>query len=107
MNVNIEILNEKIARVPELSGEAFPTELMWRLKHMILSHHGTYEFGSPKLPMTPEAVALHHLDNLDAKVHAFTKEIEDAGKDAHWTPYNNLLQRKLYKGASLDTASVD
>ena len=103
----VEILNEKIACVPELSGEPFPTELMWRLKHMILSHHGTYEFGSPKLPMTPEAVALHHLDNLDAKVHAFTKEIEDAGKDAHWTPYNNLLQRKLYKGATPDTTSVD
>lgn len=103
----VEILNEKIARVPDLSGEPFPIELMWRLKHMILSHHGTYEFGSPKLPMTPEAVALHHLDNLDAKVHAFTKEIEDVGKDAHWTPYNNLLQRKLYKGATLDITSVD
>ena len=44
---------------------------------MILSHHGTYEFGSPKLPMTPEAIALHYLDNFDAKVHSFTRDIRD------------------------------
>ncbi len=98
--MGVEILNEKVARVPELTGEPFPQELLWRLKHMVLSHHGTYEFGSPRLPMTPEAVALHHLDNLDAKVHAFTKEIEEAGKEAEWTPYNNLLQRRLYKGSN-------
>ena len=43
--------------VPDLTGEPFPSELLLRLKHLILSHHGTYEFGSPKLPMTPEAIA--------------------------------------------------
>ncbi len=69
-----------------------------RLKHLILSHHGTYEFGSPKLPMTPEAIALHHLDNFDAKVHSFTRDIrEDRGGSA-WTPYNQSLQRRLFKG---------
>jgi len=62
------MLNEKVAKVPDLTGEPVPRELLLRLKHMIVSHHGTYEFGSPKLPMTPEAIALHHLDNLDAKV---------------------------------------
>ena len=56
----------------ELMGEPFPPELLLRLKHMIVSHHGTYEFGSPKLPMTLEAMALHLLDNLDAKIHAYT-----------------------------------
>ena len=50
---------------------------MLQLKHLILSHHGTYEFGSPKLPMTPEAIALHHLDNLDAKIHNFSHMISD------------------------------
>src|SRR5262249_33112801 len=46
-----------------------PAELLLRLEHLIVSHHGTYEFGSPRLPMTPEAIALHHLDNFDAKLH--------------------------------------
>ena len=71
------MLNDKAAKVPDLTGEPFPTELLLRLKHMILSHHGTYEFGSPKLPMTPEAMALHYLDNFDAKVHSFTRDIRD------------------------------
>ena len=63
--------------MPDLTGEPFPAELLLRLKHMILSHHGTYEFGSPKLPMTPEAIALHYLDNFDAKVHSFTRDIRE------------------------------
>ena len=71
------MLEAKIAEVVRLTGEPFPKELTLRLKHMILSHHGTYEFGSPRLPMTPEAIALHHLDNLDAKVHEFARSIQD------------------------------
>ena len=72
---------------------------MLRLKHLILSHHGTYEFGSPKLPMTPEAIALHHLDNFDAKVHSFTRDIrEDRNAASAWTPFNQSLQRRLFKG---------
>src|SRR5438876_9129975 len=55
--IGVEMLNEKVARTPDLTGEPFPDELLLRLKHMILSHHGSYEFGSPKLPMTPEAIA--------------------------------------------------
>jgi 3'-5' exoribonuclease len=99
--IGVEMLNEKAARVPDLTGEPFPTELLLRLKHMILSHHGTYEFGSPKLPMTPEAIALHHLDNFDAKVHSFTRDIrEDRNQSAAWTPYNQALQRRLYKGGN-------
>jgi 3'-5' exoribonuclease len=66
---------------------------------MILAHHGSYEFGSPKLPMTPEAIALHYLDNFDAKVHIFTREIrEDKNNTSAWTPFNQSLQRKLFKG---------
>ena len=52
--IGVEMLNEKVARVPDLTGEPFPTEILLRLKHMIVAHHGTYEFGSPKLPMTPD-----------------------------------------------------
>jgi 3'-5' exoribonuclease len=98
--IGVEMLNEKAAKVPDLTGEPFPPELLLRLKHMVVSHHGTYEFGSPKLPMTPEAVALHHLDNLDAKVHSFTRDIrDDRNQESSWTPYNQSLQRRLFKGS--------
>lgn len=97
--IGVEMLNERVQQAPDLTGEPFPRELLLRLKHMILSHHGTYEFGSPKLPMTPEAIALHHLDNFDAKVHSFTRDIrQDSNAGSAWTPFNQALQRRLYKG---------
>ena len=106
--IGVEMLNQMVAQVPDLTGEPFPIELHLRLKHMILSHHGTYEFGSPKLPMTPEAIALHHLDNLDAKVHTFVRDInEDRNELAAWTPFNQSLQRRLFKGASEDEELSD
>jgi 3'-5' exoribonuclease len=99
--IGVEMLNEKAARVPDLTGEPVPPELLLRLKHMIVSHHGTYEFGSPKLPMTPEAIALHQLDNFDAKVHSFTRDIRaDRNQASSWTPFNQALQRRLFKGAA-------
>jgi 3'-5' exoribonuclease len=99
IDLGIEMLNAKVVRVPDLTGEPFPTELLLRLKHMIVSHHGSYEFGSPRLPMTPEAIALHYLDNLDAKVHSFTRDIrEDLSGSSAWTPYNQNTQRRLFKG---------
>jgi 3'-5' exoribonuclease len=104
--IGVEMLNEKAARVADLTGEPFPPELLLRLKHMILSHHGSYEFGSPRLPMTPEAIALTCLDNFDAKVHAFTREIrEDRNQDSAWTPFNQSTQRRLYKGNANGTGS--
>jgi 3'-5' exoribonuclease len=99
--IGVEMLNEKANKVPDLTGEPFPEELLLRLKHMILSHHGTYEFGSPRLPMTPEAIALHCLDNLDAKIHSFTRDIrEDRNQTSTWTPFNQSLQRRLFKGTA-------
>jgi 3'-5' exoribonuclease len=74
---------------------------------MILSHHGTYEFGSPRLPMTPEAIALHYLDNLDAKIHSFTRDIrEDRNEASSWTPFNQSLQRRLFKGTADGTEAM-
>jgi 3'-5' exoribonuclease len=105
--IGVEMLNEKVSRVPDLTGEPFPAELLLRLKHMILSHHGTYEFGSPRLPMTPEAIALHYLDNLDAKIHSFTRDIrEDRNQASSWTPFNQSLQRRLFKGATDGTEAM-
>ena len=72
---------------------------MLRLKHMIISHHGEYEFGSPKLPMTLEAIALYCLDNLDAKINSFHQLItEDPNVDSPWTVYQANIERKLFKG---------
>jgi 3'-5' exoribonuclease len=66
--------------------------------HMILSHHGTREFGSPVLPAMPEAIALHHLDNLDAKVHTFLREIEnDSDDQSDWTQYIRSLETRILK----------
>lgn len=97
--IGVEMLTEKIRRVTELTREPFPQELEWRLKHMILSHHGTYEFGSPRLPMTPEAIALHMIDNLDAKLHEFTRAIQDdPNSNSHWTLFIPRLDRKIFKG---------
>jgi len=96
--IGVEMLNEKVVQVPALTGEPFPPELLLRLKHLIVSHHGTLEWGSPRVPMTPEAVVLHHIDNLDAKAHTFTRDIkEDTGSSA-WTPYSSSLERRLFKG---------
>jgi 3'-5' exoribonuclease len=106
--MGVEMLRDKVERTADLTGEPFPPELLLRLKHMILSHHGTLEFGSPKLPMTPEAVALHCLDNLDAKIHTFTREIrDDPCRESSWTPFQQNLGRRLFKGApaAQDTAS--
>ncbi len=98
--MGVELLDQKLADAEKLSGEPVPRELVLRLKHMIVSHHGSYEFGSPKLPMTLEAVALHLLDNLDAKLHAFHQQMrDDANADSPWTPFNQSLGRKLFKGS--------
>jgi 3'-5' exoribonuclease len=98
--MGVEMLRDKVERTADLTGEPFPAELLLRLKHMIVSHHGAYEFGSPKLPMTLEAVALHYLDNLDAKLHAFTREIrDDPCRESSWTPFQQNLGRRLFKGS--------
>ena len=76
----------------------FPKTLLDLLRHLILSHHGEYEWGSPKLPMTLEALVLHYLDNIDAKIHAFDKAISsDKDSSDNWTIYNRMLERKLFK----------
>ena len=100
MSIGVEMVTEKVAEVERMTGETFPQETVLRLKHMIISHHGSYEHGSSRLPMTPESIALHHLDNLDAKVHEFAKTIEsDPSGDSHWTPFLPRLNRKLFKGS--------
>ena len=93
------LLEDKIRETEKQSGESFPEDLANRLRHMIVSHHGQYEYGSPKLPMTLEAITLHYLESLDAKIHSVRQMIEeDVNKDSAWTVYNPSMQRKFYKG---------
>lgn len=101
MILAISMIDEKVEEAERLSGESFPKSLVTEIKHMVISHHGEYEYGSSKLPMTLEAVALHHLDNLDAKMASFTQLIKDCPNvESNWTQYHANLGRKLYKGAS-------
>jgi 3'-5' exoribonuclease len=97
----VSMLEKKVAQAQELTGDSIPPATVLRLKHMIVSHHGEYEFGSPKLPMTLEAVALHLLDNLDAKIYSFQQQMkDDPNVESAWTMFNPQIGRKLYKGTS-------
>lgn len=99
--IGVELLGEKLAKVPELTGEPVPRELVVRLKHMVLSHHGTLEHGSPKVPMTPEATLLHAVDSLDTRMHMVLRDLrEDKNNPTAWTPYNPTLHRRVYKGGA-------
>jgi 3'-5' exoribonuclease len=91
--IGIGIVEEKLRRFPD-----FPTRLHELLLHMILSHHGELEFGSPKVPVFPEALLLHHIDNLDSKMACMHTLIEkDKLLDGVWTAYNPTLERSALK----------
>ncbi|MGL4593252.1 MAG: 3'-5' exoribonuclease YhaM family protein [Thermoguttaceae bacterium] len=96
--LGIEILNEKIVEAEKMTHETFPAELAMLLKHLIISHHGSYKNQSPKLPMTLEAVALHYIDCIDSQLAAFRKHmIDDPNVGSPWTNYISGIERKLYK----------
>lgn len=93
MIIVLRMLDRKCAELP-----GFPPRLKMLLEHLILSHHGHYEFGSPKLPMFPEALLLHYIDDLDSKLESMRASISDEvlGEDG-WTRYNPSLERRLLK----------
>jgi 3'-5' exoribonuclease len=79
--------------------EEFPKELEMKLMHMIVSHHGLLENGSPIRPMTVEALLLHYIDNLDAQVRGVNQVLEKStARDGNWTEYVKLLDRFIYRG---------
>lgn len=93
-------ISEKAAAIAAESGQAFPTKTLDLLQHIILAHHGEYDFGSPKLPMVPEAFFLHYVDNLDAKMWMTTHEIaKDANGDSSFTQFIRGLETRLYKAS--------
>ncbi|TWT39156.1 3'-5' exoribonuclease YhaM family protein [Blastopirellula retiformator] len=97
--MGVSLIDQKAAEAEKLGGEAIPQELVLRVKHMVVSHHGKLEFGSPKVPMTLEALALNYLDTLDAHVISYGQLMkEDVNTDSPWTIYHSSIGRKLYKG---------
>jgi len=97
--LGLDIVDAKIRAIEAGTGAAFDPEMAVRVKHMIASHHGQYEFGSPKLPMTLEAVALHHLDHLDAKMASTIQLLQnEATADDGWTQYQQSQGRKFFRG---------
>ncbi len=90
--LGVEIMNRYIDGI-----EGFDAETKTLLNHLILSHHGLLEYGSPKKPKTPEAFILHHLDDLDAKLNTFSSIFEKEGVEKGWSGYDRLLERQLFK----------
>lgn len=94
ITIGIGMIEQKIAGIGD-----FPAAKRLLVEHLVLSHHGEYEFGSPKLPMTPEAIVLHYLDNLDAKMQTVRGELEKAeasGRAAgEMTEWVRPLERQL------------
>ena len=91
--IAVQMLEEKLQQI-----DSFPRNLADLLKHMIISHHGTREFGSPEPPKTIEAVLLHCIDEIDSKVNAIREFIAAQDTEENWTSYHRLLERHFYKG---------
>lgn len=98
MVLGVTMLDNMVRKIVQQDGQPFPERLLIELKHLIISHHGEYEYGSSKLPMTLEAITLHLLDNLDAKLASFTQLMTDCpNTDSNWTQYFSQIGRKLFK----------
>ncbi len=95
------IMGERIISKRMNSIDGFPKELKMCMSHLLLSHHGEYEWGSPKRPKTLEACTLHYAENLDAQVNRFIQLIEKE-KDKTWTDYDRLLERHIYIGEQME-----
>ncbi|WKZ32141.1 MAG: HD domain-containing protein [Thermodesulfobacteriota bacterium] len=95
ITMGTDLIERKAGAIP-----GFPRELSMLLKHLVLSHHGQLEFGSPKRPKTIEAIILSYLDDLDAKVSTVKGLIEDKGDGSNWTSYQRLFERYIYKGGT-------
>jgi len=89
--MEVEMVSKKIDTIPE-----FPDELALLVKHMLVSHHGAYEFGSPKLPQTLEAVILHSLDDLDGKIQAI-QNMPEKEPGSKWTAFHRAYGRSFYR----------
>ncbi len=92
----IMMLHKK-AEALAAKGVTIDENILDSLGHIILSHHGKYEFGSPKLPATAEAFMVCYIDDLDAKMNQVTRLIEEDRGDSNWTCWQKPLETKLYR----------
>lgn len=91
--LGVNLVEKEIDKIP-----GFPEDLKNLILHIILSHHGEHEWGSPKRPMCLEAVIMHHIDNLDAKINGFNHFAEIYGDDnSNWTRHSKMFREFLYK----------
>jgi len=90
--MEVEMVNKKISTIPD-----FPDALALLIKHLLVSHHGAYEFGSPKLPQTVEAIMLHALDDLDGKIQAI-QNLPQKEPGSKWTVFHRAYGRSFYRG---------
>jgi len=90
--MELETVLRAIDRIP-----GFPPELKTVVQHLLISHHGQYEFGSPKLPMIREALVFHYMDDLDSKMAAARAALASESGDEEWSAYSAALQRKFLK----------
>jgi len=92
ISIGVGMVRDAIAALPE-----FPDQLRLEIEHLILSHHGSRELGSPVEPMTVEAFLLAKADDLDATLHQVHKHLEEDGSEGPFTAYNRRLERVLFK----------
>ena len=90
--MELETVTRAIDKIP-----GFPAPLKTVVQHLLISHHGQYEFGSPKLPMIREAMVFHYLDDLDSKLGAVRVALATASGDEEWSAYSPALGRKFLK----------
>jgi 3'-5' exoribonuclease len=91
--IGIQIIDEKLKLM-----KTFPEEQAMLLKHLVVSHHGVREFGSPELPKTIEAVLLNHIDEIDSKVKGIREFMASEDPNGSWTSFHKLLDRHFYLG---------
>ena len=91
--MGLEMVDEKLAKLKD-----FPKDQLLLLKHMIVSHHGSREFGSPEPPKTIEAVLLNYIDEMDSKVKGIRDFIDAEDPNETWTSFHRVLDRHFYKG---------
>lgn len=91
IHIAMRIIGDKVNAVP-----GFPPKLRDLVEHLVLSHHGQLEFGSPKTPLFAEALLLHHLDNMDSKMELVRATLEREKSTPNvWTPYVQALERSI------------
>ena len=94
--LGVEMVNDKAAEIAQ-KGTPIDQDVLDNLLHIIVSHHGCHEFGSPKLPATAEAFMVNYIDDLDAKMNQVTNLIDNDPGNTNWTAYQRPLETRLYR----------